>query len=118
MVGMIREPLYRGGVPSEVQTRGLSCRYDPAMRLPRLYAMTLLSAALPVATTFAEAQSPSPATAGGIPVNYDEAKVGSYALPDPLVLQDGKPVRDAKTWYEKRRPEIVRLEDRGERLTG
>jgi hypothetical protein len=50
-----------------------------------------------------------PAEVAGIPVNYDEAKVGTYTLPDPLVLADGKPVRDAKTWTEKRRPEIVRL---------
>ena len=50
-----------------------------------------------------------PAVVGGIPVNYDEALVGTYTLPDPLVLANGKPVRDAKTWYEKRRPEIVRL---------
>src|ERR1700704_2194726 len=45
----------------------------------------------------------------GIPVNYDEALTGTYKLPDPLVLANGKPVRDAKTWNEKRRPEIVRL---------
>src|ERR1700728_2220486 len=45
----------------------------------------------------------------GIPVNYDEALVGTYTLPDPLVLANGKPVRDAKTWTDKRRPEIVRL---------
>ena len=45
----------------------------------------------------------------GIPVNYDEAKVGTYTLPDPLVMANGKPVRDAKTWNQKRRPEIVRL---------
>ena len=45
----------------------------------------------------------------GIPVNYTEAKVGSYTLPDPLMLADGQPVRDAMTWLEKRRPEIVRL---------
>jgi hypothetical protein len=42
-------------------------------------------------------------------VNYEESLVGSYTLPDPLVLANGKPVRDAKTWMEKRRPEIVRL---------
>ena len=40
--------------------------------------------------------------------NYDETKVRPYTLPDPLVLSDGKPVRDAKTWQEKRRPEILR----------
>ncbi len=45
----------------------------------------------------------------GIAVNYDEARVGTYTLPDPLTLSNGKPVRDAQTWYKKRRPEIVRL---------
>src|SRR5262249_24959044 len=45
----------------------------------------------------------------GIPVNYDESRVGGYTLPDPLTLADGKPVRDAKTWSQKRRPEILRL---------
>jgi hypothetical protein len=49
------------------------------------------------------------AVVAGIPVNYDEALVGTYKLPDPLTLTDGKPVHDAKTWYAKRRPEIVRL---------
>ncbi len=50
----------------------------------------------------------------GIPVNYDEALVGNYTLPDPLMLANGKPVRDAKTWNEKRRPEIVRLFEENE----
>ncbi len=45
----------------------------------------------------------------GIPVNYDESKVGTYTLADPLKLEDGKPVKDAKTWYSKRRPEIVKM---------
>jgi len=50
----------------------------------------------------------------GIPVNYDEALVGTYTLPDPLLLSNGQPVRDAKTWNEKRRPEIVRLFEENE----
>ena len=41
--------------------------------------------------------------------NYDEAKVGTYTLPDPLVLLNGQPVRDADTWYRLRRPEILNL---------
>src|SRR5580704_9239548 len=52
---------------------------------------------------------PPPAEVAGIPVNYAEAKVGTYVLPDPLVMADGKPVKDAKTWWSKRRPEIVKL---------
>jgi hypothetical protein len=42
-------------------------------------------------------------------VNYDEAKVPKYTLPDPLVLVSGERVKDAKTWQTKRRPEIMRL---------
>jgi len=56
----------------------------------------------------AAARAPADIVAG-IPVNYDEALAGSYTLPDPLLLASGKAVRDAKTWYQRRRPEIVRL---------
>jgi hypothetical protein len=49
-----------------------------------------------------------------IPVNYTEAKVGQYTLPDPLRLANGEAVRDAKTWLEKRRPELVRLFEENE----
>ncbi len=45
----------------------------------------------------------------GIPVNYDEALVGTYTLPDPLLMLNGKIVRNANTWIKKRRPEIVKL---------
>jgi len=45
----------------------------------------------------------------GFPVNYDEAHVGAYTLPDALKMQNGKEVTDAKTWTEKRRSEIVKL---------
>jgi len=62
----------------------------------------------------AQAAPPPPAAApasviAGIPVNYDETKVGTYSLPDPLVMANGKRVRDARMWYAERRPEIVRL---------
>jgi len=40
--------------------------------------------------------------------NIDETKASPYtALPDPLQLKNGKKVTDAKTWWSKRRPEIV-----------
>jgi hypothetical protein len=41
--------------------------------------------------------------------NYDESKVGTYTLPDPLVLNDGEPVRSAADWEARRRPEILEL---------
>ena len=45
--------------------------------------------------------------------NYDEAKAGpTAALPDPLLLKDGKKVTSQKMWWEKRRPEIVEDFDR------
>ncbi len=50
-----------------------------------------------------------PATAPSQEANYDEAKVPSYTLPDPLVCRDGLEVKDAKTWWEKRHPEILEL---------
>ncbi|MBI2480020.1 MAG: acetylxylan esterase [Planctomycetia bacterium] len=41
--------------------------------------------------------------------NYDESKVPTFTLPDPLVLTNGEKVADTKTWQEKRRPEIMKL---------
>ena len=49
------------------------------------------------------------ATKTGHVSNYDESKVRPYTLPDPLVLANGTPVRDAATWRTARRPEILRL---------
>jgi hypothetical protein len=40
--------------------------------------------------------------------NYDEAKANPYTkLPDALRLENGKEVKTAEAWWEKRRPEIV-----------
>ena len=39
--------------------------------------------------------------------NYDEAKANPAALPDPLVLADGRRVTSAKDWWSVRRPQIV-----------
>ncbi len=36
----------------------------------------------------------------------DEASLGE-SLPDPLVLESGVTVRDAETWRQVRRPEIL-----------
>jgi hypothetical protein len=40
---------------------------------------------------FAQARKDAPDTIAGIQVNYDEARVGDYVLPDALTLNDGKP---------------------------
>jgi hypothetical protein len=74
-------------------------------------ALAALSAACP--SRAADDASPKPPTVLKAPTghrtNYDESKVGTYTLPDPLVLGDGEPVKDAATWYQRRRPEILEL---------
>ena len=40
---------------------------------------------------------------------YDEARVPAFVLPDPLVMTSGERVRDAKTWTDRRRPEILEM---------
>ena len=64
-----------------------------------------------VASCLADGQiaDSEPAVVAEIPVNYTEAKAGAYTLPDPLRLNNGQPVKDAKTWIAKRRPEIRKL---------
>ena len=42
-------------------------------------------------------------------VNYDEAKVPSYILPELLTCLDGSEVSTARIWQKKRRPEIKKL---------
>lgn len=87
------------------------------VRSQDLLLLSLFAGILSCCAGFAQTTNPAapaarkapPAEVAGIPVNYDETKVGSYTLPDPLVLANGKPVRDARTWTGERRPEIVRL---------
>jgi len=42
-------------------------------------------------------------------VNYDESKMPAYTLPNPLVTANGQRVTSARTWWEKRRPELLKL---------
>jgi hypothetical protein len=85
-------------------------------RMAPLVALGLLLGAHPGrvlaqdANASAAAATPAPPTVvAGIPVNYDEAKVGTYTLPDPLVTTSGARVTDAATWWRVRRPEILRM---------
>lgn len=66
---------------------------------PRVLNPALVLAALMSLTPSADGQP-----AG---FNYDESQVAPYTLPDPLVLDDGTPVRDAATWTGQRRPELL-----------
>jgi hypothetical protein len=45
--------------------------------------------------------------------NYDESKATLYtSLPDPLLLNNGRPVTTANAWWTQRRPQIVEYFDR------
>jgi hypothetical protein len=66
--------------------------------------LTLLPHAGAVALLFTGALAAQPKG-----FNYDESKVPEYTLPDPLVLANGEPVKDARTWNNHRRPEILEL---------
>src|SRR5271155_4050269 len=65
--------------------------------------------ALSACSASAQIADAPPDTVAGIPVNYTESLAGAYTLPNPLVLANGKPVKDGRTWTEKRRLEIVKL---------
>jgi hypothetical protein len=73
------------------------------------YKLSLLSLILLVICPRTFCQNPPARVVAGIPVNYSEDSVGVYTLPDPLILLNGEKVKNAKTWYEKRRPEIIKL---------
>ncbi|GAA4737242.1 alpha/beta hydrolase family protein [Flavisolibacter ginsenosidimutans] len=70
--------------------------------------IALLLFSFPALASFAQKEKLAKVVAG-FPVNYEEDSVGTYVLPDPLTLNNGQRVTNAKTWMEKRRPEIVKL---------
>lgn len=41
--------------------------------------------------------------------NYDESKIPSYELPDPLIFNNGKQVVNAAQWMQQRRAEILEI---------
>jgi len=58
----------------------------------------------------AQAWTPSSPSMGQVvSANYDEAKAGTFTLPDPLVFNNGKPVRTARKWRKRRRAEVLQL---------
>lgn len=81
------------------------------MSLKCCFTIASLASMIIVFSRLANGQPPNVPrkTIAGIPVNYNEALVGTYTLPDPLVLASRELVRDSETWYQKRRPEIMRL---------
>ncbi len=44
--------------------------------------------------------------------NYDEAKVGQLAIPDPLVCVDGTKINTVDEWLTKRQPELLQIFER------
>ena len=48
-------------------------------------------------------------TAQQADVLYDEAKVPKFTLPEVLTLRSGERVRDARSWNDRRRPEILAM---------
>jgi hypothetical protein len=73
-----------------------------------LFVLPALVLFLPSAVYAQIADSPDDSVAN-IPVNYTEAKVRQYTLPELLTLSNGEKVTDAETWFSKRRPEVLKL---------
>ena len=86
-----------------------------ALQMKSLRSAAALAMLLVCVAVHAQTATPTPAPvpaanpASKIPVNYDESYVGTYTLPDPLTMENGQKVHDAKTWYNKRRPEVLHL---------
>ncbi len=68
-----------------------------------------LAALVAVLLFFTLAASPAAHAQDHPGYNYDEKSIPPYKLLDPLRLTNGKPVTDAKTWYDVRRPQILQI---------
>lgn len=79
----------------------VGCTASNPSFLRRVLGVALWLSILAAAAASAFAQRPG--------TNYDESKVPEYVLPDPLVLENGRPVTDAATWRRQRRPEVLAL---------
>jgi hypothetical protein len=60
-------------------------------------------------TVFISILASTPTIAQQPAANYDEAKIPPYTLPDPLIFADGKKVKRARDWGQRRSPELLRI---------
>lgn len=68
----------------------------------------LLTALLPISAFAYELPDYPDDENAGIPVNYTEANVGDYELPDPLEFESGEPVESPANW-QRRRAELHKI---------
>lgn len=81
-------------------------RFRPSLFRDLFLLILFAAGALGAASVLAQvATSSSPAVDAP---NYDEAKAGTFTLPDPLVFDSGRPVTSARQW-KRRRAELLRL---------
>jgi hypothetical protein len=84
------------------------------MKSKYFYLAVVITALLPISVTLGQDSvvgyyTPSRHTQKRFVLNYNEAGMAAYTLPDPLMTDAGKPVTDATIWWEQRRPEILAL---------
>ena len=80
----------------------------------KTYALALVFVSVAALLVRAQIVDTEPGSVANIPVNYTEARTGSYTLPDPLRFADGSAVATAQAWRDKRRPELLRLVEENE----
>lgn len=73
--------------------------------------LPLMGEVAPLPSKDAEGRYQTRAVTGHV-TNYREDAVPPYHLPDPLVLNNGQPVRNANDWFERRRPELIQAYER------